>query len=321
MPRPSARHCRSGAASRSRTSSTTPSSSRRPRGSGSCADWRSRSAIEAELELGGGPELIAELQALVAATAAAGAAARVAHARALPRGSPAGGARRVSRGQAAARRGARAGARDRAARARARDPPSGSELSDAGRVDGSGLRTIVAVPERATGLDALRAARRGARGRPAFRGSSCSRASSPPPSWPRRPRSSTTRGAISSREGARVRVAAFSSSSPARTSCVSLRSRMPTCCCCPPAGDPLDGPFGTVFEQATCDRRGARRGGRPARDGPDRRSVRRVRARLGRTRARRLGGDGARAPAALDRRRGRRAGQAATRAACSPTPR
>ena len=296
-----ARRSRSGAARRSPTSSTSRSSRRRRRDSASCVSSRVESRIEAELELGGGPELVAELQALVAGAAAAGAAARAAHARALPRGAPVGGARRVSRGQAAARRGARARPRPGAARARAGDPAPGSGARRTAPGSGGGASFDRRRPRERGGPRPAAPARRGARARPdAPRARP--RADRPGGGAVRqRRRRSTGPVASLAERGATVRVAAFSSSSPAEDVVRLAAKQDADLLLLSSDGDPLDGPLAPVFEQATSDLAVLVEGGGALATGRDRRSVRRVRARLGGARDRSLGRGRARAAAAPDR--------------------
>ena len=262
--------------------------------------------IEAELELGGGPELVAELQALVGGATAAGAAARAAHARAVPRRAPVRGARGVPRGQASARRGARPRARARSCASWSVRSSGRTRRSRTAPAPEAPLRAIVAVPESAAGLDALAPAGRGARARPDSPGARAR------PDRPGRGavgcdgRSSTRARRDLAQRGATVRVAAFSSSVACRgRGAARGRSRMPICSCCRPTATRSPGRLRPVFERGHMRRRGARRAWRRGSGRTDRRPVRSVRARLGRARARRLGRGGSRASAAADRGGGR----------------
>ena len=232
-------------ASRSPTSSTSRSSSRRPRGSTSCVSSPSRIASRPSSSEGG-PELDRRAAGARRRAAAAGAAARAPHARALPRGSPVGGARRLSRGQAAARRGARSRPGAGAARAGAGDPAPGSRALGARRLRGGapGDRRRPGAARPRPAAPARRSARR-ARTR---RGLVLARIV-PPPSCRRRRRRSSGRRDLVARGR---RFASPRSRRRLPEDVVRLVEKQDAdLLLLSSGGDPLDGPLAPVFDAAT----------------------------------------------------------------------
>ena len=152
----------------------------------------------------------------------------------------------------------------------------------------------------------LASAGRGARRRPSAEGSSCSPGSSPAAEL------SAAAAALAevgprARPNAvrRARVAAFSSPSPGEDVVRLVDQQDADLLLLSFDGDPLGGPPRRGLRPGDVRRRLTRRARRAAASRADRRSLRRLRARLGCARARRLGGGGARSPAAT-RRGGRR---------------